>query len=136
MCFGDIVASSGRTSRWVWFAAWLVVGAAFASGFLSFAGLFVLPIAILLTILLARTRSSALGLPGLVAGLGLPLLYIAYINREGPGNVCRTSATAHTCTEEWSPWPWLLVGMILLIAGFGIAVVRQRREKSSGWKTA
>lgn len=119
-----------ETSRWVWFAAWLIVGAVYAFSFLSFAGLFTLPIAILLTILLARTGSSSAGLPGLVSGLGLPLLYIAYINREGPGNVCHSTATSQTCSEEWSPWPWLLVGMILLIAGFGIAVVRRRRELS------
>jgi hypothetical protein len=44
-------------------------------------------------------------------------VYIAYLNRHGPGEVCRTNAAQHECTTQWSPWPWLLVGLVLVAAG-------------------
>lgn len=118
---------SARSRRWVWFTAWLIVGAAYAFSFLTFAGLFILPIAILLTVLLAKTPSSSSGVPGLISGLGMPLLLIAYENREGPGTICHTTATAHTCGVESSPWPWLLLGVTLLTAGLLISLRNQRQ---------
>jgi hypothetical protein len=46
----------------------------------------------------------------------MPLL-VAYLNRGGPGNVCTTTATSQSCTTEWSPWPWLAAGLLLVAAG-------------------
>lgn len=36
----------------------------------------------------------------------------------GPGNVC----TANSCVDEWSPWPWLAVGLVLVVLGFALFV--------------
>ena len=108
--------------------AWLIVGAAYAFSFLSFTGLFIMPIAILLTVLLARIPTSSSGVPGLISGLGMPLLLIAYFNREGPGTICHSTATTYSCADEWSPWPWLIVGVILLIAGLLISLRKQRQR--------
>jgi hypothetical protein len=78
-----------RARPWVYFAVWSLTGATGAAclvGILSI-GLFVLPVALAATVLLARRWSSRSGLAGLVAGLALPLLYVALLNRSGPGLV-------------------------------------------------
>ncbi len=118
----------GRKSDWGWFAAWVVVGAMVAFGLLSFVGLFVLPVAVLATLALTRNPASLSWVRGLVAGLGLPLLYIAYINRNGPGDVCRSTQTSNTCTSETSPWPWLAIGLVLIAAGFGFFLTRHHHS--------
>jgi hypothetical protein len=65
--------------------------------------------------------------PGLISGLGVPLLYVAYVNRAGPGSICTAVAGGQECNDEWSPWPWLAVGVILLVLGVAAFVGRQRR---------
>jgi hypothetical protein len=91
-------------------------------------GIFVLPIMIGLIALLATRRGATDGIAGLVSGLGLPLLYIAFLNRDGPGDICTTSARSISCTEETSPWPWLVVGLVLVGAGIFFFVVTTRRR--------
>ena len=118
------------------FGAWLLVGAAYAVGFVGIAsiGIFVLPIAIIGTVLLARLPASLRGVPGLIAGLGLPPLYVAYLNRGYGGPACSTNGTAaqHTlgyqCTQALNPWPWLAAGLVLVVAGVVVFVVRSRRS--------
>jgi glucan phosphoethanolaminetransferase (alkaline phosphatase superfamily) len=117
---------SGQTARWGWFAAWMIVGAGYSFGFLSFAGLFVLPIALLVTVVLLRARSPIVGIHGLVSGLGLPILYIALINRQGPGEICRTTATENYCVSQLSPWPWVITGSILVVIGLCLSVIKRR----------
>jgi hypothetical protein len=126
------VAAPGRSAAPValaWFGCWLVAGASWAVtvlGALSI-GVFVLPVAIALTVLLATRRTSSIGLPGIISGAGFPLLYVAYLNRGGPGNVCTTFASGGSCAQEWSPWPWLGIGMVLVATGvvaFAIMALR------------
>ena len=114
--------------RWTWFAAWLLVGAGYALSLAGAAsiGLFVLPLPVLATILLARRQSARGGLPGLISGLGIPLLYVAYLNRAGPGTICVTTGGGQTCTDEWNPWPWLAAAVILLSLGLAAFIARQR----------
>lgn len=118
-------------ASWGWFGAWLVAGATWfvtVLGILSI-GIFVFPVAITLTVVLATRRTSSAGLPGIISGVGLPLVYIAYLNRGGPGNVCTKSALGQSCTQEWSPWPWLAVGMALVAAGIVVFAARKTAKR-------
>ena len=122
-----------RDRRWGWFGAWLLVGAAYAVfliGILSI-GIFVLPIAIICTVLLARSTSCLRGLPGLIAGLGLPLLYVAYLNLGGPGNECSAIKGGQSCVQEVDPWPWLAAGLVLVAAGGVVFLVRSHSKPRS-----
>jgi hypothetical protein len=69
--------------------------------------------------------------PLFLAGAGLVPLYIAWLNRDGPGeDICTAHAADGTCnagTEEWNPWPWLAVGLALVVAGVVLFVVLRRR---------
>lgn len=115
----------------MWFAAWLLVGAGYGISFLGIlsVGLFVLPLPVIATILLARQRSAGAGAPGVISGLGVPLCYVAYLNRSGPGTSCTTTTArgGQSCVDEGSPWPWLTVAAVLLVLGIAIFMVRRRR---------
>jgi hypothetical protein len=113
----------------VWFTVWLLVGVGYALGLIGIAsiGLFVLPLPVLATVLVVRRLPATSGLPGLISGLGVPFLYVAYLNRAGPGTVCSPVTGGQECHDEWSPWPWLAVGVVLLVLGVAAFVGRQRR---------
>src|SRR2546430_2296091 len=127
-------ATAGTALReWAGFSAWLVIGAAYAVSLLAMltVGPFIAPVALVLTVLLWRKRRAARELLGLVSGLALPLLYVAYLNRNGPGNVCTTGREgSQSCIDEWSPWPWLAAGILLLLAGAGAFVAARRAARS------
>jgi len=134
---GGVMRTISVTNRrsWGWFGAWWLVGAAYAVGFVEILsiGVFVFPVAIIGTVLLARLPASLRGVPGLIAGLGLPLLYVAYLNRGHGGPACSTTGTvaphtlAYQCTQALDPWPWLIAGLLLVAAGVVVFVVRSRR---------
>jgi len=118
--------------RWVPFGLWALAAAAYAVGLLAAAsiGLFILPAAIILTVLLLRGRTTG-GLQGLLAGAGAPLLYVAYLNRSGPGTICQAvSSGGERCDQELSPWPWASVGVALVLLGIVLFVVRGRTREA------
>lgn len=128
--FGRVNATPMATRRsWGWFAAWWLVGALWSFTFLAVAtvGLFVLPSAMAATAILVW-RSHGSGLIGLLSGLGIPVFYVAYLNRGGPGNVCSAIAGGQSCAQEWSPWPWLGVAIPLTVAG--LLIFRYRRVEN------
>jgi hypothetical protein len=100
-----------RPTDWVWFGPLALVPAA------AFAAL-----------LLARPagRRSAFGA---VSGAGLLLLYVAYVNRAGPGTTCWRTATANACDEHLNPMPWLAIGVLLVITGL---VAHARATRTAG----
>jgi len=63
-----------------------------------------------------------------LSGAGVLPLVVAWLNRDGPGDVCRTWADGQSCTEEWSPWPWLAAGVALVAAGIVLTVVTSRHR--------
>jgi len=105
-----------------------VAGATVALGLLGALsiGIFLLPVAALLVVLLATRGSVADGLVGAVSGLGLPLLLVAYLNRDGPGTVCTTTASSSSCTDEWAPLPWVVAGVALIVIGVAVTVALGR----------
>ncbi|WP_330461184.1 hypothetical protein OIB37_32540 [Streptomyces sp. NBC_00820] len=115
-----------------WFCAWFTVGALASFSLLSIltVGLYLLPVTLAATALLASRRRSSAGLAGLVSGTGVPLLYVAFLNRGGPGTVCTTTAASQSCVDEYNPWVWLAAGTALLLAGILLGAIRQRGSDS------
>jgi len=63
---------------------------------------------------------------GALSGAGAVPLYVAWLNRNGPGEVCTKTAASSHCVEEWSPWGWLVVGAVLVAAGVVAFAVARR----------
>lgn len=60
--------------------------------------------------------TAQVGLAGVMAGLALPVLYVAWLNRGGPGEVCRVRGDGQACVDAWSPWPFLGAALVCLAA--------------------
>jgi hypothetical protein len=138
----ELEASDKKAQRpWTLFFAWLVIGCLVSLGAISIAsiGLFVLPAALAATVLVVRQRASWRGLSGLLAGLGMPALLVAYLNRGGPtlggcattidGQLCAGTAMSgspQTVSQLLNPWPWLVIGVLLIAMGIAVFVFTPR----------
>lgn len=114
------VAASPRA--WV-FAAWAVVGLGLTVAALTpfTIGIVVFPAtAVVLLVLLLWPGGRNISAIGLLSGPGLVFLYVGYLNRGGPGDVCGVTGTEHHCVTEWNPWPEVAVGVVLLATGVGL----------------
>jgi hypothetical protein len=100
--------------RWFW--AWALVGCAAALGFVSLGVLVLAPVAGIVWLMASRPsiRPSAFGL---LTGAGVPLLYIAWLQRAGPGTTCWKTVRASGCDHHLNPLPWLLLGIVLFVGG-------------------
>ena len=101
---------------YAWFSAWAVVGAGAALAAVSLGPILALPIAAIAVVMISRPsiRGSAFGL---LAGVGVILLYVAYVQRHGPGTTCWRNATSSGCDQHLNPIPWLVLGLACLIGG-------------------
>src|SRR3954454_660713 len=110
------------------YAWWVLVGALVGVGIAALLsiGVLLLLLAAVLAVIGARTPAlrnrSVVAIP---AGVGLAVLYLAWLNRDGPGNVCDTQGTTTTCTDQVSPWPFVAVAVILI----AVSVVLARRAR-------
>ncbi len=113
---------------WLAFIALSGVGAAVAHGTLAFMtiGLPIVLGAAVSGVTLLMSRWARRGVLGLPVGVAVVLLYIAYLNRGGPGQTCTTSSDTSACLDTLSPWPWVAVGIAPLIAS-GVLQSRQQR---------
>ncbi|WP_239158391.1 hypothetical protein [Streptomyces sp. SID13726] len=119
-----------RTAGWGRFLAWLLVGACAGIGLaaiLTVGALFLVLAAAASVFLLRKGPRGALA--GAVAGVALPLFYLAYLNRGGPGEVCHAVSGGQTCTDEYTPVPFLVIGALLLVAGLVTHVIAGRRTR-------
>jgi hypothetical protein len=110
------------------FVAWCVIGAGFCLGVLSMLtiGPFVLLVTLFLCAFLLYRVEFGWAMGGLLTGAAAPLLYVAWLNRHGPGEVCTSTATSQSCGDEWSPWPFVAVAAALIVAGV-VMFARNRR---------
>ncbi|MEO6712293.1 MAG: hypothetical protein ABIM89_02560 [Mycobacteriales bacterium] len=126
--------------RWSWYAAWAGVGFGIVGGVLAIfsIGIFLLVAAAFGAGRLLGIRSARASAAGLISGMGLPLLLIAFINRHGPGTWCTSSSTptsrTESCSEQWNPWPWLGFGVLMVAMGAIEFAWRRRRadERPAG----
>ena len=102
---------------WGWFFVWAFVGSAAALGTVSLGPLLLAPSALAGVFLWVRpgVRRSAFGL---LTGAGVLLLYVAWVQRDGPGTTCWRTATASGCDPYLNPLPWLVAGAALVVSGF------------------
>jgi hypothetical protein len=54
-----------------------------------------------------------------LVGIGIPLLAVAYMNREGPGTVCRSfdGGRGVQCDDLYDPRKWAGIGLAFVLAG-------------------
>lgn len=99
-----------------WFWAWAVLGSAVALGALSLGPILAAPILVIGWVMASRPsiRRSAFGL---LTGAGALLLYVAWVQRAGPGTTCWQTQTASGCDQHLNPLPWLLAGIVLFVGG-------------------
>jgi len=116
------------SDSWAAYWLWCLAGAGLCLGVLSILtiGPFVLLVTLGLCAWLLWRVDFGWGMLGLLSGAALPLLYVAWLNRDGPGTVCTSTATETSCGDEWSPWPFVVVGVVLIVAGL-VAFLHFRR---------
>jgi hypothetical protein len=100
--------------RWFW--AWAAFGAAATLACLSL-GVLAAPPLVTAGWLLAARRARRRSAFGILSGAGLMLVYVAWLQRAGPGTTCWQSGTASGCGEQLNPLPWLAAGVALFAAG-------------------
>src|SRR4051794_18136294 len=82
-----------------WFWAWALLGSAAAFGILSLGPILTAPVLLIGWLMASRQRicHSAFGL---LSGAGALLLYVAWVQRAGPGTTCWSTQTASGCDQH------------------------------------
>lgn len=75
-----------------------------------------------------RHRASA---SGLLTGAGLPLLFVAYVQRDGPGTTCYRAANSVGCNQHLNPVPWLIIGAVLVLTGLLTQTLQGPKHRQS-----
>jgi hypothetical protein len=116
---------SRRSGGWGWFFVWALFGSSWALASVSLGPLLLVPTALLGVFLWRRRPVARRSAFGLMTGAGTLLLYIAWLQRDGPGTTCRhIPGPGIQCDQHLNPLPWLVIGIILVVAG----VVAQARR--------
>jgi hypothetical protein len=99
-----------------WFWAWALLGLAAALAAVSLGPILLAPVIAIAWLMASRSsiRRSAFGL---LSGAGALLLYVAWVQRAGPGTTCWQTQTASGCDQHLNPLPWLIVGIALFVGG-------------------
>lgn len=117
------------------FALWALVGACLglgAFGIMTIGVVFIVLGVALAAICLNMPRFRNMSAVAAISGLGLPCLYIAWLNRGGPGEVCEQTNSSLHCYEAWNPWPFLAVGLVLIAAGAAAAWLTAKKPQAIG----
>jgi hypothetical protein len=121
------VVRDSRVTSWLWFAVWVPVGALVGVGLISLGPLALLP-AVLITVAITTSTAARRSACGLISGTGLVSLYVAYVQREGPGTTCWRTATGGGCEDHLDPRPWLVAGVALVVLGVVAQLLIDRRR--------
>jgi hypothetical protein len=113
-----------------WFFAWAAVGAGVALG-ISVIGVFAVPLALLLAVFLLVRHQADRSAFGILVGMGSVSLYVAHMQRKGPGTVSWHTATASGSSTYMDPRPWLVVDVLLVVIGVA-AFLWHRPEVPAG----
>ena len=121
-----------RAPSWGQFAAWALCGA--SAAFILVGAFAVGPLAIvptgLLAVLAVRLGGANISAVGTAAGIGIWGFVLGWLNRDGPGDVCTAAANGGgSCTQEWAPWPFWLIGGLLVVAPITAFVFVRRRSR-------
>lgn len=108
---------TGPAGFWLWLAG----GAVFTFLGLSFPSALFIGFPLLAVV--ATVLSWRCWLPGYLLGTSLPLLWVAWKNRGGPGFVTFETDTGGGGYELLDPLPWLLVGLGLVAAAVVLLVM-------------
>jgi hypothetical protein len=113
---GSRTSRRAHLARCGWFWAWALVGSAAALGLVSLGPILAAPVFVIAVLMRSRPeiRRSAFGL---LSGAGALLLYVAWVQRAGPGTTCWQTQTASGCDQHLNPLPWLVVGIALFVGG-------------------
>ena len=112
------------------FLGWVLLGAGIGAGLgLGIpGGLFVALALVLVGGLLVVRQGVRPAQVGVVTGLAALPLALAWLNRQGPGTVCAEGVTgASACVVQSNPWPYVLVGVVLVAVGV-VLFRRLRRD--------
>jgi hypothetical protein len=126
------VTAPRRPASWtyVW---WAATGALMSLGVASLltVGIFLLAgTAVLLVVGLSLTPVRRGGHVGALAGLSVAPLYLAWLNRQGPGTVCEAVRDGTRCEDLWSPWPFLAAGLVFLAVAAAVGVRAGHRRSA------
>ena len=82
-------------------------------------------------VLLINPRGCTPSAFGALCGAGVVPLYVAWLNRDGPGTICTTNATTTSsyCVQEWNPWFWFSVGFLLIASGVAGFIFLSKRRR-------
>lgn len=108
---------------------WLLVGTLVGlgiEGLLTIGPFFLLAAGVLTVIGMVMPQLRNTSSVTTLAGIGLAVLYLAWLNRAGPGEVCEPIARGVSCTEQWSPWPFIIVSALLIAATVVLIVITRR----------
>lgn len=103
-------------ARCAWFWAWALVGGAGALGLVSLGPMALAP-ALIAGVAISQSRIGSRSAFGLLVGAGFISLFVAYVQREGPGTTCWHAASASGCDQHLNPVPWLVIGIVLVVGG-------------------
>jgi hypothetical protein len=112
-----------RASRptWIAFVGWALLGVVAGFSAVSFPPGLLVPIVV--GAVAARVRpASQRSWSGILTGVGAVSLFVAYLQRRGPGTVCWQTASEAGCEEYLDPFPWLVAGIALAVAGLGLHI--------------
>lgn len=123
-----------HVSGWA-YVYWALVGALLSFGIIGLLTIGIVFIGVAVALDWAGLKSHALNnrsTRGMIAGFAFAPLFLAWTNRSGPGTVCETidHGRGISCGDQWSPWPFLAVGIALLI-GFVVSL-RRRKPRLDG----